>query len=81
MVFLFESEEIYPFNVNPSEYREVRPNTCLNKTPIKNAVTVPLKDKDGNPVNIYLKKNCLSKLKNKKALVIYHSGLGGTWSF
>lgn len=80
-VYLFETEQIYPFNVNPSEYREVHPNTCLNKKSIKNSVTVPLKDKDGSPINIYLKKNCLSNLKNKKALVIYHSGLGGTWSF
>jgi hypothetical protein len=111
-VFLFKTEQIYPFNVNPSYYRKIHPNTCLYTDPLtpafssKHFVIVPLKDKLGNPKNIYLKKKCLSHLQQqfiktsihsslpttKKSkndfiishngpLVIYHSGLGGTWSF
>ena len=113
-VFLFETEQIYPFNVNASEYREVHPNTCLHTTPLTDSVMIPLKDKEGNPKNIYLEKKCLENLqkgfiegkteklgtetlgteklgteklreefiqKEKGPLVVYHSGLGGTWSF
>ena len=123
-VFLFETEQIYPFNVNASEYREIHPNTCLHTTPLTDSVMIPLKDKEGNPKNIYLEKKCLENLqkafiegntkeigtkelgtqelgtkelgtkelgteklreefikKEKGPLVVYHSGLGGTWSF
>jgi UDP-N-acetyl-D-glucosamine dehydrogenase len=88
-------------------------------TPLTDSVIIPLKDKEGNPKNIYLEKKCLENLqkafiegktkelgteklgtkelgtkelgteklreefikKEKGPLVVYHSGLGGTWSF
>jgi len=78
-IFLFETEEIFPFNVNASAYREVHPNTCLSPTEVPDS----LQAKDG----VWLKKNCLEPLRagtppgQKKPLAIYHSGLGGTWTF
>lgn len=79
-IFLFETEEIFPFNVNASAYREVHPNICLSPAEIPDS----LQAKDG----VWLKKDCLGPLRaapappgQKKPLAIYHSGLGGTWTF
>jgi hypothetical protein len=79
-VFLLETEEMFPFNVNATEYREVHPNTCLSPTEIPDSINA----KPG----VWLKKNCLAPTRaaiaatgQKPPLAIYHSGLGGTWSF
>ena len=84
VIYLFKTEQIYPFNVNASDYREIHPNICLKKTDI---ITEEEKDQF-----IYvndkqsLRKNCLEFIKDNNSLsplplTIYHSGLGGTWSF
>jgi hypothetical protein len=79
-VLLLETEEMFPFNVNATEYREVHPNTCLSPTEIPDSINA----KPG----VWLKKNCLAPTRaamtaagQKPPLAIYHSGLGGTWSF
>lgn len=84
VVYLFDTEQIFPFNVNASAYREVHPNTCLKKTEkIKGKQKkkyIYVNDKQS------LRKNCLKEMHmnpsvKDKPLTIYHSGLGGTWSF
>lgn len=84
VVHLFETEQIFPFNVNPSDYREVHPNTCLKETDKilnKNKKKyVYVNEKQS------LRKNCLNEMYfnpsvEEKPLAIYHSGLGGTWSY
>jgi hypothetical protein len=79
-VFLLDTEEMFPFNVNASDYREVHPNTCLSPTEVPDSIQA----KPG----VWLKKNCLAPTRaaataagQKPPLAIYHSGLGGTWSF
>ncbi len=84
LIYLFKTDEIYPFNVNESAYREVHPNICLKKTS-------EVKEDEKNDYIFVndkqsLRKNCLehinkNNLVNPKPLTIYHSGLGGTWSF
>lgn len=101
-VFLFETNQIYPFNMNKTEYRKQNKNKCLTKDSDENTIEV-LKDR-------FLKIDCLDKIiedkkyildevaKKKKLiddlekeiknsgyydipLCIYHSGLGGSWSW
>jgi hypothetical protein len=79
-VFLLETDEMFPFNVNATDYREVHPNTCLSPTEVPDSINA----KPG----VWLKKNCLAPTRaaiaatgQKPPLAIYHSGLGGTWSF
>lgn len=71
-IHLFDTEDIYPFNVNSSEYRDVHPNPCISKTNV-----------EGNKIKVkenqYLDINCIEK--QRKPLLIYQSGLGGTWSW
>lgn len=82
-IFLFETEEIFPFNVNASAYREAHPNTCLSAEEVENSIHAPRRD---DP-NIWLKRDCLDPLRTatpagqKKPIAIYHSGLGGSWTF
>jgi hypothetical protein len=78
VIFLFNTEQIYPFNVNESAYRKIHPNICLKPTSEvdKNADYIKVNDKQS------LRKNCLDSMdKASKPLTIYHSGLGGTWTF
>ena len=90
MIYLFNPYTlIYPFNVNPSNYRKyTSPNQCLSTSPTDGFIET----KPG----IYLRKNCLADIQSnfsrydirdgnnkklsEKPLTIYHSGLGGTWS-
>lgn len=85
-VFLFEPYTlIYPFNVNTSDYREeASPNICLKKT--ETLQENETRDFIQTTPNVSLRKNCLEYIKSKNLLtptplVIYHSGLGGTWSW
>ena len=89
VIYLFKTDAIYPFNVNETPYQPVRPNKCLYaEMEDENGKIINegepgsenyVKIKDGQ----YLLKNCLKALRNKnnELLAIYHSGLGGTWSF
>ena len=79
-VFLLDTEEMFPFNVNPTEYRPVHPNTCLSPVEVENSIQAK--------AGVWLKKDCLAPTRaaataagQKPPLAIYHSGLGGTWSF
>jgi mannosyltransferase OCH1-like enzyme len=65
------TEKIYPFMVNDSEYRSGQPNKCLSKTDGKDKVKVN--------DNTYLMKDCNKMYPN--SLLIYQSGLGGSWSW
>ena len=60
-VHIIETEKIYPFMVNDSEYRSKAPNECLTE-------------------NRSIIQNCL-ETKYPNSLAVYHSGLGGTWTF
>ena len=79
-VFLLDTEEMFPFNVNASDYREVHPNTCLSPSEVPDSIQAK--------TGVWLKKNCFAPTRaaaiaagQKPPLAIYHSGLGGTWSF
>lgn len=83
-IYLFKTEEIYPFNVNASEYREVHPNVCLKKpedlTESEKQNYIRVNDKQ------MLRKDCLEYIRHNplegvEPLTVYNSGLGGTWSF
>lgn len=83
-IYLFDTEIIYPFNVNETDYSPARPNLCLKKT---SEVTEEEK-KDYIFVNDKqsLRRNCMeyinsNSLVTPKPLTIYQSGLGGTWSY
>jgi hypothetical protein len=97
-VYLLDTNDVFPYNVNETSYREVNPNKCLTQTSDPNNNILVSNNK-------YLIKNCLQKMRetkddtqirkeikdlskeieNKKKilnpLAIYHSGLGGTWSW
>ena len=102
-VFLFNTEQIYPFNVNATDYRSSHRNVCLYSD---NDIEEEAVEEEVEPEifklndfikvkespNQFLRKNCLEiiqkKYKSKSGnspdkapLVIYHSGLGGTWSW
>jgi hypothetical protein len=76
-VFLLDTDQIYPYNVNESNYRLVHPNDCLYKNiPDNSSPEYFIEVKEG----MYYKKNCLKDKQEKPILAIYNSGLGGTWS-
>lgn len=68
---LLRTEHMYPFMVNDSRYRKARPNKCLSS----NTKGIRVDNKA-----LYFEKDCL-KTHYPKALAIYNSGLGGTWSW
>ena len=70
-VSLLDSFKIYPVIVNDSDYRDGEKNKCIVKSS-KNAIKVN--------EDTFLLKDCTSK-KYKKAASVYHSGLGGSWSW
>jgi hypothetical protein len=88
-LFLLDSASIYPFNVNETPYKEAHPNKCLYSAMVDDTNTEIeegergsenfIKIKDGQ----YLLKNCTQILQKKgePLLAVYHSGLGGTWSW
>jgi hypothetical protein len=101
-LFLFETNQVYPFNINDTEYRTRNINICLTKSNEENTIEVS-KDKflkiDCLNKLIKYKKNILDEVAEKKRLIdkledeikksgyydiplcIYHSGLGGSWSW
>jgi hypothetical protein len=89
-VFLFKTEQIFPYNINPTSYRPVNRNVCLYSI---------MEDEEGNEIEEgtnpkvedkfikvkpgqYLIKNCLKGEQKKypEMLAIKQDGLGGTWS-
>jgi hypothetical protein len=75
-VFLFKSEEIYPFPMSGSVQRPPEPNPFLLREVSENSIeTTP---------GMWLQKGALQLLQSQgrpiKPLALYHVGLGGTWS-
>jgi hypothetical protein len=75
-VFLFKTEEIYPFPMTGSALRPAEPNPFLLRTASENSIeTTP---------GMWLQKGALQLLQAQnrpiKPLALYHVGLGGTWS-
>jgi hypothetical protein len=75
-VFLFKTEEIYPFPMSGSVLRPPEPNPFLLRAPSEDSIeTTP---------GMWLQKGALQLLQAQnrpvKPLALYHVGLGGTWS-
>jgi hypothetical protein len=75
-VFLFKTEEIYPFPMSGSVLRPPEPNPFLLRAASENSIeTTP---------GMWLQKGALQALQAQnrpvKPLALYHVGLGGTWS-
>lgn len=89
LIYLFNTEDIFPFNVNATAYRPINPNKCLYRYMEDDEGNEIAEDDEGseNYIKIkdgqYLLKDCLKTLRKRREnlLAIYHSGLGGTWSF
>lgn len=69
---LLPTDDIYPFMINDSEYRKKKHNPCLHKTFKPGYIKV-------NDTT-YLEPNCLNKYY-PNSIALYHSGLGGSWSW
>ena len=77
-VFMFETEQMYPFNQQKTEYRESTPNIFLSKVRVPGSIVV-------KPGMFYVPGGAETMqtefvVDQKGPLAIYHSGLGGTWS-
>ena len=75
-VFLFKTEEIYPFPMSGSVLRPAEANPFLLRAASENSIeTTP---------GMWLQKGALQLLQAQnrpvKPLALYHVGLGGTWS-
>jgi mannosyltransferase OCH1-like enzyme len=78
-VFMFDSSQIYPFNQQPTPYKENPvPNRFLSRTPVPGSIKVK-DDMYYLPGGAEIMQSEFL-VKNKGPLAIYHSGLGGTWS-
>lgn len=75
-VFLFKTEEIYPFPMSGSALRPAEPNPFLLREAGENSIQV-------SPT-MWLQRGALEALQAQgrpvKPLALYHVGLGGTWS-
>jgi hypothetical protein len=75
-VFLFKTEEIYPFPMSGSIQRPAEANPFLLRAASENSI-------ETSP-GMWLQKGALQLLQAQnrpvKPLALYHVGLGGTWS-
>ena len=118
-VFLFQSNQIYPFSQQASKYQKERQNACLfreegkegekDKEDKEGKGRIKVKEGSETSAPMYLKQQCLKDIQKnfienevqrlqeqiklskidpvkflieqKGPLAIYHSGLGGSWSW
>lgn len=83
-IALLDTLKIYPLMVNDSDYREATPNECILDKSDLNRMCIKGKVIKQDAIRVdeyrYLLKDCAKKMY-PKALTVYHSGLGGTWSW